>query len=105
MKGNSYISTPVVSKVTGELTIIVAAPLWEDGVVDSNVIGVVYFVPHETFLNDIVSSINISENGSAYMLDKNGNTIAHEDIQMVLSLIHIFPGPGSRPAGGTDQRL
>ena len=83
MKGNSYISTPVVSKVTGELTIIVAAPLWENGVVDSNVIGVVYFVPHETFLNDIVSSINISENGSAYMLDKNGNTIAHEDIQMV----------------------
>ena len=83
MKGNSYISTPVVSKVTGELTIIVAAPLWEDGVVNSNVIGVVYFVPRETFLNDIVSSINISENGSAYMLDKNGNTIAHEDIQMV----------------------
>ena len=83
MKGNSYISTPVVSKVTGELTIIVAAPLWENGVVDSNVIGVVYFVPRETFLNDIVSSIHISENGSAYMLDKNGNTIAHEDIQMV----------------------
>lgn len=48
MKGNSYISTPVVSKVTGELTIIVAAPLWEDGVEDSNVIGVVYFVPYET---------------------------------------------------------
>lgn len=68
-----------MSKVTGELTIIVAAPLWENGVVDSNVIGVVYFVPRETFLNDIVSSINISENGSAYMLDKNGNTIAHED--------------------------
>ena len=83
MKGNSYISTPVVSKVTGKLTIIVAAPLWENGVVDSKVIGVVYFVPQETFLNDIVNSISISENGNAYMLDKNGNTIAHEDIQVV----------------------
>ena len=80
MQGNTYVSTPVISKVTNELTIIVAAPLWEDGDANSTPIGVVYFVPQETFLNDIMSSIHVSENGGAYMIDKDGNTIA--DITM-----------------------
>ncbi len=38
--------------------------------------GVVYFVPHETFLNDIVSAIQIGENSRAYMINKSGDTIA-----------------------------
>ena len=83
VQGNSYISTPTVSKVTGELSIMVAAPLWQDGIQDSKIVGVVYFVPPETFLNDIMVSIHISENSSAYMLDKNGTTIAHKNIENV----------------------
>ena len=80
MNGNTYISTPILSKVTGELTIIVAAPIWENGIVDSTPVGVVYFVPQKTFLNDIMSSIHVSENSEAYMIDKDGYTIA--DITM-----------------------
>ncbi len=83
MQGNTYVSTPVMSKVTEELTIIVAAPLWEDGEVDTTPIGVVYFVPHETFLNDIMTSIKVSENGGAYMIDKDGNTIADTTMDTV----------------------
>ena len=83
MEGNVWISTPTVSKVTGELSIMVAAPLWQDGIQGGQIVGVVYFVPPETFLNDIVTSIKVSENGTAYMLDKNGNTIAHKDIEKV----------------------
>ena len=83
MEGNVWISTPTVSKVTGELSIMVAAPLWQDGIQGGQIVGVVYFVPNETFLNDIVTSIKVSENGTAYMLDKNGNTIAHKDIEKV----------------------
>ena len=83
VKGESYFSVPTVSKITGELSIMVAAPLWQGGVPDSKVVGVVYFVPKETFLNDIMATIKVSENSSAYMLDANGNTIAHEDIEVV----------------------
>lgn len=83
MAGNVWISTPTVSKVTGELTIMVAAPLWQDGIQGGQIAGVVYFVPHETFLNDIMATIKVSENATAYMLDKNGITIAHEDIEKV----------------------
>ena len=76
MKGEVYVSEPLISKVTGELSIMVAAPLYADGSEASGIAGVVYFVPPETFLNDIVSSIKIGENCRAYMLNKNGDTIA-----------------------------
>ena len=83
MSGSVYVSEPLISSVTGEVTIIVAAPVWADGNIGSRITGVVYFVPEETFLNDIVSSIQISEGGSAYMLDAHGNTIAHRDLERV----------------------
>ncbi|WP_300413583.1 methyl-accepting chemotaxis protein [uncultured Oscillibacter sp.] len=73
MAGNVYVSEPLVSKITGELSIMVAAPLYSSR---GAISGVVYFVPPETFLNDIVSSIKIGENCRAYMIDKDGDTIA-----------------------------
>ncbi len=76
MQGNVYVSEPLVSKITGELSIMVAAPLYENGSRSSRIVGVVYFVPQETFLNDIVSSIQIGDNCRAYMINKSGDTIA-----------------------------
>ena len=76
MQGNIYVSEPLVSKITGELSIMVAAPLYDGGHYGGRITGVVYFVPQETFLNDIVSSIKIGENCRAYMINKNGDTIA-----------------------------
>ena len=76
MAGNTYVSTPVLSKVTGELSVIVAAPIWKDDVASGTPIGVAYFVPKETFLVEIMQNIHVSENGTAYMIDKDGNTIA-----------------------------
>ena len=63
--------------------VIVAAPIWKDGVPNSSVAGVVYFVPTETFLNDIVTEIKVSENAGAYILNKNGTTIAHQNMDNV----------------------
>lgn len=88
VKGETYVSVPTVSKITGELSIMVAAPLWQGGVPGSQVVGVVYFVPKETFLNDIMATIKVSKNSGAYMLDANGNTIAHEDIEMVRNQVN-----------------
>lgn len=76
MQGNVYVSEPLISKITGELSIMVAAPLYADGIQGSSIVGVVYFVPHGTFLNDIVSSIQVGENSRAYMINKSGDTIA-----------------------------
>ena len=76
MQGNVYVSEPLVSKITGELSIMVAAPLYAGGSHGADIVGVVYFVPPETFLNDIVSSIQIGDNSRAYMINKSGDTIA-----------------------------
>ncbi len=76
MQGNVFVSEPLVSKITGELSIMVAAPLYSKGNYGKSIVGVVYFVPRETFLNDIVSAIQIGENSRAYMINKSGDTIA-----------------------------
>lgn len=89
MKGNYHVSEPLVSKITGELTIIIAAPLWEGGKTGSKPVGAVYFVPKESFLNDIVSSIQVGENGNAYIIDDAGNTVAHKDIEKVKAFENI----------------
>ncbi len=86
IKGNVCISEPFISSVTGKLTIIVAAPVWAHGELGGQVAGVVYFVPRETFLDDIVMTLQISKGGSAYMLDATGNTIAHPDLEVVRNM-------------------
>ena len=83
IQGEAWISTPTVSKITGELSIMVAAPLWAGGVSGGTVDGVVYFVPHETFLNDIMASIHVSDNSGAYMIDTTGMTIADTTLDTV----------------------
>ncbi len=83
LQGNVYISEPTLSKVTGEYSIMAAAPLWQNGQAGGTVAGVVYFVPKETFLNDIMASIHISENSGAYMIDANGITIADTTMETV----------------------
>lgn len=43
MDGEASVSTPIISNQTNELTIIVAAPVWEDGEEGTTVVGVVFY--------------------------------------------------------------
>ncbi len=81
--GNAWVSDPLISKVTGEVTVIVAAPIWKDGVPNSSVAGGVLFVPTKTFLHIIFNLIKIRGNAGAYILNKNGTTIAHQNMDNV----------------------
>lgn len=83
MQGETYISEPLISKITGELSIMIAAPIWENGNSNGKIMGVVYFVPPETFLNDIVSQIHISDNSAAYAINANGVTIADNTLETI----------------------
>ncbi|HBE85231.1 MAG TPA: methyl-accepting chemotaxis protein, partial [Lachnoclostridium sp.] len=86
LKGETVVSDPLISKITGQLTIIISAPLWDKGIPDSKVVGVVYFVPTETFLNDIVGSIKISKGSSSYILNRSGGIIADVDMEKVTNV-------------------
>lgn len=90
MQGIAFVSEPVVSKITGKITIIIAAPVWKDGVFGSSAAGCVYFVPNEEFLNDIARKINISENGNVYVLNKKGAVIASCDSEDVKNNINFI---------------
>ena len=83
MKGEISVSIPTISKITGELSIMVAAPIWQDGQVNTTVTGVVYVVPPEEFLNNIMGSIQISENSGAYMISSDGTTIADTTLETI----------------------
>ena len=74
--GNTYISEPSPSKTTGEMSMMIAAPLWKDGNPNSEVVGIIMYIPDPDFLNNIVGDIKISKNSGAYIVDSNGITIA-----------------------------
>lgn len=99
MDGRSLVSDPLISKRTGKLTIIVAAPLWKDGIAGGTPIGCVYVVPDEEFLNDIVRSITYGEEGSAFILSKDGVLIADNDTENVKNTINF------NELGGTAAEL
>ncbi len=56
---------------------------------DSTVIGVVEFIIKQEILSSIVGNITLGENGNAYMIDKNGYTIADSDVQLVIDKANI----------------
>lgn len=85
ISGNKYISEPIINEDKSGLTIYVSAPIWENGVPGSKAVGVVTFVTKETLLNDIVTSFSVGKNGGAYLLSKDGITIAHKNISGVLN--------------------
>ena len=74
-KGNTYVAEPLVSRVDGK-TVVIAAPIWKNGIAGGEVAAVATVRPGEDVLNEIMRSLNVSENSSAYMIDQSGITIA-----------------------------
>ncbi len=68
---------------TGNLVLIVAAPLWKDGLTDTEVVGTVYATVDAKRFTELVAQIKVSENGAAYMIDREGTTIAHANFSLV----------------------
>lgn len=77
MKGETYISEPLIAKTDGSISLIFAAPVWQGGIPDTKVVGVVFLSMKPDLLNDIVKSIYISDNSGAYIIDRQGTTVAH----------------------------
>lgn len=83
MRGETYVSDPLLSKITNEYAIIVAAPLWENGVEGSSVAGCIYFAPPASFLIDIMNSVKPGNDAMVYMINPNGTVIADKDPETV----------------------
>lgn len=79
MAGNTFISDPVKDEVTGEYTVKITAPLWEGGIPNTRVIGVIVYIPRADYLRNIIKDIRVGESGSAYILNSAGDTIVMSD--------------------------
>ncbi|MEG0035390.1 MAG: methyl-accepting chemotaxis protein [Oscillospiraceae bacterium] len=83
-KGEAVVSNLILSKNTNSYTINVAAPVWDKGLPNTSVVGVIYFNVNPKVLSDIMAKIEIGKTGGAYILDKGNYTIAHQNYQAVL---------------------
>ncbi|MEG1165669.1 MAG: cache domain-containing protein, partial [Oscillospiraceae bacterium] len=83
-KGETVVSNLILSKNTNSYTINVAAPVWDKGLPNTSVVGVIYFNVNPKILSDIMAKIEIGKTGGAYILDKDNYTIAHQNYQTVL---------------------
>lgn len=79
MQGSNYMSEPYINE--GDIYIMVSAPIKRGDIVE----GVLYFRCDTYILQSIVEGLQIGEGGEAYILDKNGTTIAYVDQQAVLN--------------------
>jgi len=81
MKGQIVISDPLVSKGTGNLIVVVAAPVKND---TGNIIGVIGGNVPISELTGIINEEKLGDSGYAYMVNQEGLIIAHEDQSLVL---------------------
>ncbi len=84
MTGETYMSTPYIEG--DDMYMIVAAPVIHSG----SVLEVIYFKCDTILLTSIVEKIQIGQEGEAYILDEDGNTIAHQDLETMLNQENII---------------
>lgn len=86
LSGKMATSDPIVSGIDGSVVIINAVPIKNGG----EVVGVLINVSDGYALSDIVKDITFGKTGKAFMITKNGTTIAHSNRDLVLAMDNNF---------------
>jgi len=92
LSGETAVSDPIYSKDTSQLISTVAAPIWQDGTRDTEVVGVVVVCMDASTLSNIVAAINVSDNGAAFLLNSSGDIIAHTNYDLVVAGENMIEG-------------
>ncbi|MEA4894322.1 MAG: methyl-accepting chemotaxis protein [Oscillospiraceae bacterium] len=96
--GETYITSPYLDEKSGELAMTLSTPIWTNGMKGTSVTGVVCFTVPQTLIGQAISSMNISKNGYAYILDKNGDFVDYIDTAYISDGKNIFELAESEPA-------
>lgn len=91
VQGNSYMSTPYIDG--SDIYLMVAAPIRDGDAVK----GVLYFQCDAYILQSIIDGLQIGEEGEAYILDKEGTTIAYVDQETVMSRENVMQQAAAEP--------
>lgn len=86
MAGERSVTDPMVSKVDGSVVVLYVVPIK-----DGNVIKGVLFAGRDgNELSNIVDDIEFGEHGEAFMINKEGTTVAHPNKELVLNMDNDF---------------
>ena len=88
LNGKTTITDPIIAE--GMSTIIISAPLYENGDPSSKPVGAVCFYANGQLLNDIVGRVKASENSSAFILNANGTYIASADGEKAMNAENVI---------------
>jgi len=86
LAGDTYVSSPLVNKVDGKVTIMVAAPI-DNG---TGFKGILYGgLLYDTF-GEMIKSIKIGAGGYAFIVDRTGVIVAHPDSGLVAQMTNFI---------------
>ncbi len=81
ISGKTSITNPLISLTDGNFIIVVSVPIYDD---NKRVIGTIASGFPTQELTNMIKDIIIGETGLCYIIGKDGTTIAHRDIEIVL---------------------
>ncbi|MDD3023974.1 MAG: methyl-accepting chemotaxis protein [Syntrophomonadaceae bacterium] len=82
LAGKTAISDPISSKLDGSYIIMMVTPIKDN---NGAVIGILAAAADATFLNQTISQIKFGQTGYGYMLNKQGNVIAHPKKELIIN--------------------
>ena len=85
LAGETYLSAPMLVADGSRTDMMIAAPIWKDGVTGGEIVGVICAVMDGYALSEIVGGVSVGESGGVYILDKEGYTVADSDYSYVLN--------------------
>lgn len=87
LKGEEGFSNPTVSKVNGSLIMDVYCPIKDD---NGTVIGGIIGTLDVTKINTFVQSMKFTDSTSVFVINENGTTIIHKDVNILKSQQNII---------------
>lgn len=94
LQGKSNISNPIISKADNSMVIAVAAPIRDSS---DSVSGVLLATYDGQKLYEMISQVNFGKSSYAFMLDKQGTTIAHPKYDLVLNMDNSIANVNKNP--------
>ena len=80
-----YVTEPFVDAKEKKSITTITAPIKKDGVVIGNICGVIDL----SKINEFIQNVKIGKSGYAFLLRKNGEFVAHNDMSLVYNQVNI----------------
>jgi len=105
LSGETAVSDPIVSKVDNSVVVCYAVPIKGDGTVR----GVLVATRDGNELSTLTNDIKFGKSGAAFMINKQGTKVAHNDRNLVLNMDNDFENvkedPGLKAVVELEQQM